>query len=83
VVTIEKAGTYRGQCSQICGKEHGFMPIVVVAKPQAEYDAWVKEAKAKMPPPPAAPAQEAPAAGAASATQVAAADPNRNGRWTS
>jgi cytochrome c oxidase subunit 2 len=30
--TIEKAGTYRGQCSQICGKEHAFMPIVVVAK---------------------------------------------------
>ena len=34
--TIEKAGTYRGQCSQICGKEHAFMPIVVVAKEQAE-----------------------------------------------
>ena len=80
--TIEKAGTYRGQCSQICGKEHGFMPIVVVAKPQAEYDAWVKEAKAKMPPPPtpAAPTQEAPAAGAGAAVQVAAADPNK--KWT-
>ena len=77
--TIEKAGTYRGQCSQICGKEHGFMPIVVVAKPQAEYDAWVKEARAKMPPPPAAPAPEAPAVGAAPA-QVAAADPNK--KWT-
>ena len=77
--TIEKAGTYRGQCSQICGKEHGFMPIVVVAKPQAEYDAWVKEAKGRMPPPPAAPAAQAPAAGAAPA-QVAAADPNK--KWT-
>ena len=76
--TIEKPGIYRGQCSQICGKEHGFMPIVVDARPQAEYDAWVKESKAKMPPPPApaAPAQEAPAAGAP--TQ-AAADPNR--KW--
>jgi cytochrome c oxidase subunit 2 len=77
--TIEKEGTYRGQCSQICGKEHGFMPIVVVAKPQAAYDAWVKEARAKMPPPPAAPAAEAPAAGGA-ATQVAAVDPNK--KWT-
>src|SRR5258706_39730 len=77
--TIEKAGTYRGQCSQICGKEHGFMPIVVVAKPQAEYDAWVKEAKAKMPPPPTAP-QEAPAAGAAPPAQVAAADAKK--KWT-
>src|SRR5260221_5380803 len=77
--TIEKAGTYRGQCSQICGKEHGFMPIVVVAKPQAEYDAWVKEAKAKMPPPPTAP-QEPPAAGAAPPPQVAAADAKK--KWT-
>src|SRR5258707_14212018 len=77
--TIEKAGTYRGQCSQICGKEHGFMPIVVVAKPQAEYDAWVKEAKAKMPPLPTAP-QEAPAAGAAPPAQVAAADAKK--KWT-
>jgi cytochrome c oxidase subunit 2 len=38
--TIEKAGTYRGQCSQICGKEHGFMPIVVIAKEPGEYAAW-------------------------------------------
>jgi cytochrome c oxidase subunit 2 len=36
--TIEKAGTYRGQCSQICGKEHAYMPIVVVAKEPGEYD---------------------------------------------
>ena len=77
--TIEKAGTYRGQCSQICGKEHAYMPIVVVAKPQAEYDAWVKEAKAKMPaavPPPAA--AEAPIQVAAAPTP--AADPKK--KWT-
>ena len=61
--TIEKAGTYRGQCSQICGKEHAYMPIVVVAKSPADYEAWVKEAKAKMPPP----------AAAESSAQVAAA----------
>jgi len=58
----DKAGTYRGQCSQICGKEHGFMPIVVVAKEPADYEAWVKEQKAKMPPPEAAPQQVAAAA---------------------
>ena len=77
--TVEKAGTYRGQCSQICGKEHAYMPIVVVAKPQAEYDAWAKEAKAKMPaavPPPAA--AEAPAQAAAAPTL--AADPKK--KWT-
>src|SRR5258705_1936835 len=67
--TIDKPGTYRGQCSQICGKEHGFMPIVVVAKSPDEYAAWVKEPKAKMPPPPAA---EAPAQVAAAGAPAAA-----------
>ena len=28
----DKEGTYRGQCAELCGKDHGFMPIVVVAK---------------------------------------------------
>ena len=75
--TIEKAGTYRGQCSQICGKEHGYMPIVVVAKEPADYAAWVKETKAKMPAPPPAPAAEAPAAAApqGGGEKVAAAAP--------
>lgn len=45
--TIEKPGTYRGQCTELCGKNHGFMPVVVIAKPQAEYDAWVIEQEAK------------------------------------
>lgn len=45
--TIEKPGVYRGQCTELCGKDHGFMPIVVIAKPQNEYDAWVAEQEAK------------------------------------
>lgn len=45
--TIEKPGTYRGQCTELCGKNHGFMPVVVIAKPQAEYDAWVVEQQEK------------------------------------
>jgi len=40
---IEKPGTYRGQCAELCGKDHGFMPIVVVALPENEFDAWVSE----------------------------------------
>jgi len=40
-------GIYRGQCSQICGKEHGYIPIVVEAKSAEDYAAWVKEQKAK------------------------------------
>lgn len=40
---IDTPGTYRGQCAELCGKDHGFMPIVVVAKEPAEYDAWVAD----------------------------------------
>jgi cytochrome c oxidase subunit 2 len=74
--SIEKPGIYRGQCSQICGKEHAYMPIVVEAVEADKYAAWVKQQKAKMPPPAATPTavpQEAPAQGAAPAQQVAAA----------
>ena len=39
---IEKPGIYRGQCGELCGAYHGFMPIVVQALPQDEFDAWVK-----------------------------------------
>ena len=43
--TINEPGTYRGQCAELCGKDHGFMPVVVVAKTQADYDIWVAEQK--------------------------------------
>jgi len=39
--TIETPGVYRGQCAELCGKDHGFMPAVVRAVPQAEFDQWV------------------------------------------
>lgn len=42
---VEKPGTYRGQCTELCGKDHGFMPIVVIAMEQEDYDAWVAEQK--------------------------------------
>ena len=44
----EKVGTFRGQCSQICGKEHGFMPIVVEVKSKDDFAKWVEEQKTKM-----------------------------------
>lgn len=46
----EKPGIYRGQCAELCGKDHGFMPIVVEVKSQADYSKWVTEQKAKMKP---------------------------------
>lgn len=39
--TIEKPGIYRGQCAELCGINHGFMPIVVEAVNQADFDKWV------------------------------------------
>jgi cytochrome c oxidase subunit 2 len=38
---IEEPGTYRGQCAELCGKDHGFMPIVVIALPEEEFETWV------------------------------------------
>jgi cytochrome c oxidase subunit 2 len=47
-VNIETPGTYRGQCAELCGKDHGFMPVVVKAVPEAEYLAWVDAKKSEM-----------------------------------
>ncbi len=44
--SIDTPGTYRGQCAELCGKDHGFMPIVVEAKTEADYQLWVAEQKA-------------------------------------
>jgi len=38
---VEEPGVYRGKCTELCGKDHGFMPIVVKAVEQAEYDSWL------------------------------------------
>ena len=38
---IEEEGVYRGQCAELCGRDHGFMPIVVQATSQSEYDEWI------------------------------------------
>jgi cytochrome c oxidase subunit 2 len=65
--TGTKVGTFRGQCSQICGKEHAYMPIVVEVKSEADYAKWLQAEKAKMPPPEPAPQQVAAAAPAAAA----------------
>jgi len=43
----EKPGIYRGQCAELCGKEHGFMPIVVEAKSPDDYAKWLEGQKAK------------------------------------
>jgi cytochrome c oxidase subunit 2 len=44
----EKAGIYRGQCAELCGKDHGFMPIVVEVMEPAQYTAWVATQQKKV-----------------------------------
>jgi cytochrome c oxidase subunit 2 len=45
---IEQPGTYRGQCAELCGKDHGFMPIVVDAVSEQEFNAWLEQEKTMM-----------------------------------
>ncbi len=66
---VNTPGVYRGQCAELCGKEHGFMPIVVRAVSDDEYKQWVAEQKAK------SGGGAAATAAAAPATQTAAAEP--------
>lgn len=76
----DAVGTYRGYCTELCGKDHAFMPIVVEVKSDADYTAWVNDKMAAMRP--AEPAQTAvpapaasPVAPAQQAAPVAAAQP--------
>ena len=74
---IETPGVYRGQCAELCGKDHGFMPIVVEAVSKEDFQKWLasrKPAPAPEPAPAAAPAT-APAAPAPATEPVAPAAP--------
>jgi len=44
---IDKPGIYRGQCAELCGKDHGFMPVVVEAVSEADYATWLNDQKEK------------------------------------
>ena len=72
----DEPGVYRGQCAELCGRDHAFMPVVVEVMPQADYDNWLASAKQAAAPAgvadqvdgaatPEAPAQAANASGAA------------------
>ena len=75
---ILEPGVYRGQCAELCGKDHAFMPIVVRAVPRAEFDSWLAAEKARNAPAAPAPgipgpADAAPAASEATPVQADAA----------
>jgi cytochrome c oxidase subunit 2 len=46
-VDADKVGTYRGQCAELCGRDHAFMPVVVEVKSPADYDVWLRAKKAE------------------------------------
>ncbi|WP_309621900.1 cytochrome c oxidase subunit II [Novosphingobium sp.] len=64
VFRIEKPGVYFGQCSELCGARHGYMPIVIEALPRDKYNAWVIAQGGTIDGLPKAPAAAEPAAGA-------------------
>ena len=66
-VDADKLGVYRGQCAELCGRDHGFMPIVVEVRSKADFDTWLKEEAAKEKQA-AAPTDAAPAGAPAPAT---------------
>jgi cytochrome c oxidase subunit 2 len=78
---VHDVGVYRGVCAELCGKDHGFMPIVVEVKSKADYAAWLAQTKAELaaasmePAAPAAPAPVEAAPEAAPATDAAAPAP--------
>jgi cytochrome c oxidase subunit 2 len=74
-IDADKPGLYRGQCAELCGRDHGFMPIVVDARSKADFAAWLKAkaAEQKQAAAPRAPSAEATAAPAAKAPTAPAA----------
>jgi cytochrome c oxidase subunit 2 len=45
-IDADKTGLYRGQCAELCGRDHGFMPIVIDVRSKADFEAWLKRQKA-------------------------------------
>jgi cytochrome c oxidase subunit 2 len=74
LIDEDKVGTYRGQCAELCGRDHGFMPIVLEVKSKADFDAWLK-AHQPAPAAPAAPATPPATPPATTAAATAAASP--------
>jgi cytochrome c oxidase subunit 2 len=68
---VQYPGIFYGECNQICGINHAYMPIKVVAVPKPEFEQWLVEAKQKF-------ASGTPAGREAQPTKVAAADPAAN-----
>ena len=65
----DEPGVYRGVCAELCGRDHGFMPVVVEALPEADYTAWLEQMQGGTP--------SGSAAADAGGSETAAADEDR------
>jgi cytochrome c oxidase subunit 2 len=74
-IRVGNPGTYYGECNQICGINHAFMPIKVVALAKADYDKWLVDAKKKFA---SAPPSENPPAQVTTVAAAAGAQPSGN-----
>ncbi len=72
VLRVDTPGVYYGQCSELCGVKHGYMPIVVEALPRDKFNAWVMTQGGKIEGAPTAPPAAAPVAAAPAAPKPAA-----------
>jgi cytochrome c oxidase subunit 2 len=82
-VDPDKTGIYRGQCAELCGRDHGFMPIVVDVRSKEDFDAWLKQQAAEQKQaqaPAAAPAAASTAAPAATPVTASTAAPGAAGQ---
>ena len=70
-IDADKTGTYRGQCSELCGRDHGFMPIVLEVKSKPDFDLWLKAQRDSLQQPAA---RTAPVTAATTATTATTAD---------
>jgi cytochrome c oxidase subunit 2 len=75
-VKVDRPGVYFGQCDQLCGARHGYMPIAIDVVPPAQFAAWIASKGGTMPgaAPAAAPAGTSPAATPAVATTATPAE---------
>jgi cytochrome c oxidase subunit 2 len=46
---VDRPGVYFGQCSELCGARHGFMPIAIEVRPQAQFAQWIASKGGTMP----------------------------------
>jgi heme/copper-type cytochrome/quinol oxidase subunit 2 len=44
-IDADKTGLYRGQCAELCGRDHGFMPIVIDVRSKSDFEQWLRDAK--------------------------------------